>query len=78
MLAAGMAMLAGGAIAHDPNSLGPGTPTCIESNLMAADAENGPFSNQPGPGRVVEMNMRQENEINICWVEVLLMQRVQQ
>ncbi len=57
MLAASMAMLAGGAIAHDPNSLGPGTPTCIESNLMAADAENAPFSNQPGPGRVVEMNI---------------------
>ena len=56
-LAAGMTMLAGGAIAHDPNSLGPGTPTCIESNLMAADAENGPFSNQPGPGRVIEMNI---------------------
>jgi hypothetical protein len=50
-------MLAGGAVAHDPNSLGPGTPACIESNLMAADAENGPFSNQPGPGRVIEMNI---------------------
>ena len=56
-LAAGMTMLAGGAIAHDPGSLGPGTPACIESNLMVADAENGPFSNQPGPGRVVEMNI---------------------
>lgn len=47
-LAAGLTMLAGGAFAHDPNSLGPGTPACIESNLMAADAENAPFSNQPG------------------------------
>jgi len=56
-LAASLAMLAGSAFAHDPNSLGPGTPACIESNLMAADAENGPFSNQPGPGRVVEMNI---------------------
>jgi hypothetical protein len=56
-LAASMAMFVGTAIAHDPNSLGPGTPACIESNLMAADAENGPFSNQPGPGRVVEMNI---------------------
>jgi hypothetical protein len=52
-----MTMLVGGATAHDPNSLGPGTPACIESNLMAADAENGPFSNQPGPGRVIEMNI---------------------
>ena len=57
VLAAGMTMLAGGAIAHDPFSAGPGTPACIESNLMAADAENGPFSNQPGPGRVIEMNI---------------------
>jgi hypothetical protein len=44
-----------GAIAHDPASL-PGAPVCLESNLMAADAMNDPFSNIPGPGRVVEMN----------------------
>lgn len=56
-LAVGLSSLAGIAVAHDPGSLGPGTPACIESNLMAADAENGPFSNQPGPGRVVEMNI---------------------
>ena len=54
--AAGMAMLAGGAIAHDPSSLA-GTPVCTESNLMAADAQNGPFSNALGPGRVLEMNI---------------------
>jgi hypothetical protein len=55
-LAAGLTILAGGAFAHDPASA-PGTPVCIESNLMVADAENGPFSNQPGLGRVVEMNI---------------------
>jgi hypothetical protein len=55
-LAAGLSMLAGSAIAHDPASE-PGTPVCIESNLMAADAMNAPFSNIPGPGRVLEMNI---------------------
>jgi hypothetical protein len=55
-LAVGMSMITGSAIAHDPASL-PGTPVCIESNLMAADAMNAPFSNVPGPGRVVEMNI---------------------
>jgi hypothetical protein len=54
-LAAGLSMLTGSAIAHDPGSLA-GTPVCLESNLMAADAMNAPFSNIPGPGRVVEMN----------------------
>ncbi|HEN47467.1 MAG TPA: hypothetical protein ENI75_03800, partial [Mizugakiibacter sp.] len=56
-LAIALSMVAGSAVAHDPGSLGPGTPVCIESNLMAADAENAPFSNQPGPGRVIEMNV---------------------
>jgi hypothetical protein len=46
----------GSALAHDPASA-PGTPVCIESNLMAADAMNAPFSNVPGPGRVLEMNI---------------------
>ena len=55
-LAAGLSMLVGNAIAHDPASA-PGTPVCIESNLMAADAMNAPFSNIPGPGRVLEMNI---------------------
>jgi hypothetical protein len=55
-LTAGMAMLAGSATAHDPSSLA-GTPVCTESNLMAADAQNAPFSNNPGPGRVLEMNI---------------------
>jgi len=54
-LAAGLGMLAGSAPAHDPASL-PGTPVCLESNIMAADAMNAPFSNIPGPGRVIEMN----------------------
>ena len=55
-LAAGLTLFAGSAIAHDPSSL-PGMPVCIESNLMAADAMNEPFSNAPGPGRVLEMNI---------------------
>ena len=55
-LAAGMAMFAGSAIAHDPGSAGPGTPTCIESNLMVADAQNTPFASANGAGRVVEIN----------------------
>ena len=55
-LAAGMVMFAGGAIAHDPGSAGPGTPTCIESNLMVADAQFTPFASANGPGRVVEIN----------------------
>ena len=43
-----LAMFAGGALAHDPASA-PGTPVCTESNLMAADAQNAPFSNAPRP-----------------------------
>lgn len=54
-LAAGLTLFAGSAIAHDPGSLA-GMPICLESNIMVADAMNGPFSNIPGPGRVVEMN----------------------
>jgi len=56
VLAAGMAMFVGSAIAHDPGSAGPGTPTCIESNLMVADAQNTPFASAFGAGRVVEIN----------------------
>lgn len=56
-LAVGLSMLAGGAVAHDPGSLGPGTPTCIESNIMMADAQNTPFATTgPAAGRVLEMN----------------------
>jgi hypothetical protein len=55
-LAASMAVFAGGALAHDPGSSGPGTPTCIESNLMVADAQNTPFASAFGAGRVLEMN----------------------
>ena len=54
-ITASMAMFAGGAIAHS-GSTGPGTPTCIESNIMMADAENAPFSNDPGAGRVLEIS----------------------
>jgi hypothetical protein len=56
-LATGMTMLAGGAIAHDGGSNDAGTPVCIEANYMVADAMNAPFSNVPGPGRVIEQNI---------------------
>ena len=61
-LAAGMVMFAGGAVAHEPGALA-GTPVCTESNLMAADAQNAPFSNTAvnpaagSAGRVLEMNI---------------------
>jgi hypothetical protein len=51
-----MAMFVGSALAHDPGSAGPGTPTCIESNLMVADAQFTPFASANGAGRVVEIN----------------------
>ncbi|MDH3751029.1 MAG: hypothetical protein OEU40_10580, partial [Gammaproteobacteria bacterium] len=54
-LAIGLSMFAGTAFAHSGGT-GAGQPTCIESNIMMADAENAPFSNQPGLGRVLEMN----------------------
>jgi len=54
-LALGLSFFAGNALAHDGGSLA-GTPVCLESNLMVADAMNDPFSNIPGPGRVLEMN----------------------
>lgn len=54
-LFAGLTLSVGSALAHDPGTL-PGTPVCLESNIMAADAMNAPFSNIPGPGRVIEMN----------------------
>lgn len=56
-LTTGLSMFAGGAIAHDAGGAPAGTPTCIESNYMMADAMNAPFSNIPGPGRVIEMNI---------------------
>ena len=46
-LAASMAMFAGGAFAHSGGTLA-GEPICIESNIMMADAENAPFSNNAG------------------------------
>ncbi len=54
-LAAGISMLAGGAVA-DPADSPVGTPVCLESNFMVADSQNAPFSNIPGPGRLLEMN----------------------
>ena len=61
-IAAGTVMLSGGAGAHEPGALA-GTPVCTESNLMAADAQNAPFSNTAvnpaagSAGRVLEMNI---------------------
>ena len=54
-LVLGLVFLASNALAHDSGSLA-GTPVCLESNLMIADAMNSPFSNAPGAGRVLEMN----------------------
>jgi hypothetical protein len=54
-LVLGLVALANNALAHDTGSLA-GTPVCLESNLMIADAMNTPFSNTPGVGRVLEMN----------------------
>lgn len=54
-LAIGLAMFAGVVQAHDDDSRA-GTPVCLESNIMMADAMNAPFSNIPGPGRLLEMN----------------------
>lgn len=51
----GLTFFAHNAMAHDAGSLA-GTPVCLESNLMIADAMNAPFSNAPGAGRVLEMN----------------------
>lgn len=66
-LAAGMSMLAANATAHSGDSAA-GTPVCLESNIMMADAQNAPFANSgpedpnnpgkylSGPGRLLEMN----------------------
>jgi len=54
--AIGCAVLSTVAGAHDSGSRA-GLPVCTEANLMAADAQNAPFSNAPGPGRVLEMNL---------------------
>lgn len=44
------------AMAHDAGD-DSGLPVCLEGNFMLADAMNAPFSNIPGPGRVLEMNI---------------------
>ena len=54
-LALALSIFSHSALAHDAGSLA-GTPVCIEANIMVADAMNGPFSNIPGVGRVLEMN----------------------
>jgi len=54
-LALSLLIFASNAVAHDVGSLA-GTPVCLESNIMVADAMNAPFSNAPGAGRVLEMN----------------------
>ncbi len=43
------------AVAHDVGDAG--LPVCLEGNFMVADAQNAPFSNLPGAGRVLEMNI---------------------
>ena len=62
ILAAGMVLLAGDAVAHDDNDAG--QPVCLEANYMMADAQNAPFGGigapgdrVTGPGRVIEMNI---------------------
>jgi hypothetical protein len=55
-LAASMGLFASGVMAHGGSSVA-GGPVCIESNIMMADAMNAPFSNNPGAGRVLEMNI---------------------
>jgi len=51
----GLTVLSGTTIAHDVGNAG--LPVCLEGNFMVADAMNAPFSNIPGPGRVLEMNI---------------------
>lgn len=55
-IAVSLTLCVGSSFAHDAGSLA-GTPVCLESNIMAADAMNVPFSNIPGAGRVIEMNI---------------------
>jgi hypothetical protein len=50
-----LAMVAGGAAAHDIDEAG--EPVCTEANYMMADAQNTPFASAFGPGRVIEMNI---------------------
>jgi hypothetical protein len=66
-LAVSAASFAGNVVAHSGNSMA-GTPVCLESNIMMADAQNAPFANSgppdpdnpgkylSGPGRLLEMN----------------------
>jgi hypothetical protein len=54
-LAAGMTLLAGGAIAHDGGAAG--APVCLEANFMLADAMFKPAATAGGAGRVLEMNI---------------------
>jgi hypothetical protein len=52
----GASVFAANVIAHDAGSLA-GTPVCLESNIMVADAMNTPFASSNGAGRVLEMNI---------------------
>ncbi|VAW50713.1 hypothetical protein MNBD_GAMMA05-2641 [hydrothermal vent metagenome] len=63
-LAVSVVTFTGNVIAHSGNSAA-GTPVCLESNIMMADAQNAPFANsgpvvdgiiRSGPGRLLEMN----------------------
>jgi len=66
-LAVSVVTFTGNVMAHSGNSSA-GTPVCLESNIMMADAQNAPFANSgppdpanpgaflSGPGRLLEMN----------------------
>jgi hypothetical protein len=55
-VAAGTALLAGAATAHDGGN-DAGLPVCLEANYMVADAQFLPFASANGPGRVIEQNI---------------------
>ena len=52
----GLSMLVSLSVAHEVGDLAGGE-VCLEGNFMMADAQNAPFADANGPGRVVEMNM---------------------
>lgn len=56
-LVGGMAVLAGGALAHDGGANDAGTPVCLEANYMVANAQFTPFAEANGPGEVIEQNI---------------------
>jgi hypothetical protein len=55
-IATGLTLSYGVVIAHDGGN-DAGTPVCLEANYMVADAQNAPFAQANGDGRVVEQNI---------------------